>query len=113
MVGAASRAPFDDTEPRATTCVASFRKGPGSTLFTMTHWNEDQGRVSRAFDEWKPVDGDQRAFLRLGLQFAIAEYDRLWKETEQEPYCDGGPELIDSFEAKVDGLYSNDFQWML
>jgi hypothetical protein len=79
----------------------------------MTAWDEEPGRVSRAFDEWKPVDGDQRAFLRLGLQFAASEYDRLWKEADQEPHYEGGSELPDAFEAKVHGLYPNDFQWML
>lgn len=69
--------------------------------------------MSRAFDEWRLIDGDQRAFLRLGLEFATREYDRLWKESEQEPYYDGGPELIDSFEAKVDNLHKRDFDWML
>jgi hypothetical protein len=78
----------------------------------MSHWNEEQGRVSRAFDEWKLIDADQRAFLRLGLEFATRAYDRLWKESEQEPYYEGGPELPEAFEAKVDGLYQNDFDWM-
>jgi hypothetical protein len=79
----------------------------------MAHWDESRGRVSRAFDEWKLVENDQRAFLRLGLEFATREYDRLWKESEQEPYYEGGPELIDSFEAKVDNLHRHDFVWML
>jgi hypothetical protein len=78
----------------------------------VTDWNEEQGRVSRAFGEWKLIDTDQRAFLRLGLEFAASEYDRLWKETEQEPSYEGGPELPDAFEAKVDSLYQNDFDWM-
>src|SRR4051812_46716494 len=78
----------------------------------MSHWNEQQGRVSRAFDEWKLIDADQRAFLRLGIGFATREYDRLWKEASEEQYYEGGPELPDTFEAKVDGLYQNDFDWM-
>jgi hypothetical protein len=78
----------------------------------MPHWNEERGRVSRAFDEWKLIDTDQRAFLRLGLEFATKEYDRLWKEAEEEPYYEGGLELPDAFEAMVDGLYQNDFDWM-
>jgi len=78
----------------------------------MSHWNEEQGRVSRAFDEWKLIDADQRAFLRLGLEFSTREYDRLWKEAADEPYYDGGPELPDAFEAKVASLYQNDFVWM-
>jgi hypothetical protein len=79
----------------------------------VTDWDEEQGCVSRAFDEWKLVEGDQRAFLRLGIEFATREYDRLWKEAEADPYYEGRQELPDPFEAKVGGLYQNDFQWML
>lgn len=78
----------------------------------MASWDEKQGRVSRAFDDWKLIDHDQRTFLRLGLAFATSEYDRLWKESEAEPYEEGGPDLIESFEEKVDGLYQQDFDWM-
>ena len=53
-----------------------------STLPEVSDWNEEQGRVSRAFDEWKLIDIDQRAFLRLALEFANREYDRLWKNEE-------------------------------
>lgn len=93
-------------------CAAAAARADGFTLPRVSDWNEEQGQVSRAFDEWKLIDADQRAFLRLGLEFATREYDRLWKETEQEPYYQGGSELPDAFEAKVDGLYQIDFDWM-
>jgi hypothetical protein len=76
-------------------------------------WDERQGRVSRAFDEWKITERDQRTFLRLGLQFLAASYTRLWDEAGAEPYDeDSGKEQIDSFEEKVDGLHEHDFAWM-
>jgi hypothetical protein len=76
-------------------------------------WDELKGAVTRAFDEWTLVDGDIRAFLRLGLAFADAEYARISKEAEQEPSEDGYPELIDVFEARVGNLHQHDFDWML
>jgi hypothetical protein len=60
--------------------------------------------VSRAFDEWALIDRDQRAFLRLGRAFAEVEYKRLWEEAGEEPYWDGGPEQLDSFEDKIEAL---------
>jgi hypothetical protein len=75
-------------------------------------WNQKHGRVSEAFDEWKLIDRDQRTFLRLGLEFATLEYDRLWKESGEEPYEEDGPDQLDSFEEKVGGLYQQDFDWM-
>lgn len=75
-------------------------------------WCENQGRVSRAFDQWKLIDHDQRTFLRLGLEFASREYDRLWQESGQEPYDEDGPDHLESFENKVGGLHQHDFDWM-
>jgi len=79
----------------------------------MVGWDEMRGSVSQSFDEWKLIDRDQRGFLRLGLELATFEYDRLWKESGEEPYYDGGPEQIDSFEDKADGLHEHDFAWIL
>ncbi len=76
------------------------------------HWDESLARVSRAFDEWKLIDSDQGTFLRLGLAFSTAEYDRLWKVSGREPYYDGGPDHLESFEDKVGGLHQHDFDWM-
>jgi len=78
----------------------------------MRPWDERQGRVSRAFDEWKLIDRDQRTFLRLGLEFSTLEYDRLWRESGEEPYEEDGPDQLESFEDKVGGLHQYDFDWM-
>ena len=76
-------------------------------------WDERQGRVSRAFDEWKITEREQRTFLRLGLRLATASYTQLWEEAGAEPYDeDSGKEQIDAFEEKVDGLHEHDFAWM-
>jgi hypothetical protein len=76
-------------------------------------WKERQGRVSQAFDEWWLVEQDLRAFLRLGLEFAENEYNRLWQESSEEPAHEDSPELIDVFEAKVSNLHQTEFNWIL
>lgn len=43
----------------------------------MTNWDEGAGRASRAFDDWRLVEGDQRAFLALGQRFAESGYQFL------------------------------------
>lgn len=75
-------------------------------------WDEGRGRNSRAFHEWRLVEQDIRTFLRLGVAFATAEYDRLWSESGEEPYIEEGPDHLESFEAKVDGLHEHDYCWM-
>lgn len=78
----------------------------------MPSWDEQHGRVGQPFDEWKLIDRDQRAFLRLGLEFATVEYDRLWEEAGEGPYHEDGPEQLDSFEDEVNGLWEHDYAWM-
>lgn len=78
----------------------------------VANWDEKQGRVSRAFDEWKLIERDQRTFLRLGLAFATAEYDRLWELSAEEPYIEDGSDQLESFAEKADGLHQPDFDWM-
>lgn len=68
--------------------------------------------MSRAFNDWYLVDRDQRAFLGVGLLFAHNEYERLWRESGEEPGDPDGPDQLDSFEEKVDGLHEIDFTWM-
>jgi hypothetical protein len=75
-------------------------------------WDEDAGRVSRAFNDWYLIDRDQRAFLRVGLRFAHTEYERLWRESGEEPGDPDGSDQLDSFEGKVDDLHEIDFVWM-
>jgi hypothetical protein len=77
----------------------------------MATWDERRVRVSRAFDEWRLIDRDQRTFLALGLAFAGAVYDHLWKESGEEPYIEDGPDQLESFEEKVGGLHQHDFDW--
>ncbi len=78
----------------------------------MSAWDEGAGTVSRSFSEWLLTDGDQRAFLRLGLVFAGQAYDRIWKEAGGEPGDPDGPEQIDIFEERVHGLHQHDYTWM-
>lgn len=76
-------------------------------------WAEDQHRVTRSFNDWILVDFDIRAFLRNGLDFSHAEYDRIWKESGEEASEDGFPEHIDVFEKRVNYLHGYEFDWML
>ena len=75
-------------------------------------WDERAGRVSQAYSDWTLIDHDQRAFLRLGLRFGREVYDRLWDESGDEPGDPDGPDHVDSFNAKIDGLWPHDFEWM-
>lgn len=78
----------------------------------MSAWDEAAGRVSRSFNDWFLLDGDQRAFLRLGLAFAEEIYKRIWDEAGRDPADPDGPEQIDTFEERVDGLHQHDYEWM-
>jgi hypothetical protein len=79
----------------------------------MAEWSEKEGKVSQAFNDWFFVEADQRSFLRLGLEFARENYARFWKEAGEEPWYDDGPEQLEVFEDRVDGLHEADFEWML
>ena len=75
-------------------------------------WDERQGRVSRAFNDWLMIDRDQRAFLAFGLRAASQAYDRVWDEAAHEPGDPDGPELVDVFDDRVNGLWPHDYEWM-
>jgi hypothetical protein len=79
---------------------------------SVSAWNESAGRVTRSFDDWLLVDRDQRTFLRKGLEFSKEVYDGIWNEIAEQPGDPDGPELPDLFHDAVDGLWSNDFEWM-
>jgi hypothetical protein len=74
-------------------------------LSAMT-WNEQTGNATRAFTEWGWVDQDIRAYLKVGLQLAEPEYDRLRAEFESSSPDDG-------FEVDIAGLNYEYYQWML
>ena len=75
-------------------------------------WSEKEGHVSDAFNDWRFVEADQRSFLRLGLKFSRESYARIWREAGEEPWYDDGPEQLDVFQDRVDGLHEADFEWM-
>lgn len=75
-------------------------------------WDESAGRVSRAFNDWALTERDQRSFLKLGLRFARDTYNRLWEEAGGEPSDPDGPDQVDSFDDKIDGLWPHDYEWM-
>lgn len=78
----------------------------------MSSWEERAGRVSQSFNDWHFIDEAQRVFLRLGLAFAEETYKRIWDEAGGEPRDPDGPEQIDIFEKRVQGLHQHDYVWM-
>lgn len=78
----------------------------------MSPWDEAAGRVSQSFNDWFLIDGDQRAFLGLGLAFAKEAYERIWDDAGREPADPDGAEQIDIFEKRVHGLHQHDYEWM-
>ena len=75
-------------------------------------WDERQGRVSRAFDEWTLIEHDQRAFLRVGLRMAREKYDAYWDEASRRPGNPENDDHVGAFERRVDGLWPHDYEWM-
>ena len=89
------------------------RSVPNYSCITVSNpWSESAGRVTSAFNEWFLVDQDQRAFLKLALEFSRECFDRRWRESGEEPLKDDGREQVDVFEERVYGLYDHDFTWM-
>lgn len=76
-------------------------------------WNDNEGTVSRAFDDWKLVHQDIRAFMRLGLRFSTEAYDAIWERISHEPAEDDSSDIPELFHREVEGLWQNDFKWML
>ncbi len=81
-------------------------------------WNEDSGTVSRAFDDWKWNDRENRAFLRLSSQWSDKAYQQTWNEAEEsfaarfDPDRHYGDEHLDIFEDAVDGLWPHSYTWI-
>ena len=72
-------------------------------------WDESRGRVTEAFVLWEFIDCDQRAFLRFGLRIARETHERLWEEAAAEPGDPDGPELVDVYHDRIDGLWLPDY----
>ncbi|MFJ2007914.1 hypothetical protein [Streptomyces chartreusis] len=81
-------------------------------------WNEASGTVSRAFDDWKGNDRENRAFLRLSAQWSDKAYQQTWDEAQAsfsarfDPYRHYGDEHVDMFDDAVDGLWPTDYAWI-
>jgi hypothetical protein len=71
----------------------------------------DSSETTRAFNEWRWVDRDQRAFLTFGLKFARDAYERLWDQVGKEP-SDGESDQEEVFDRRVGGLWPHDYDWM-
>lgn len=66
-----------------------------------------------AFDEWRDIDQDIRAFLVLTHDWSTKGYEAAWEEAGNTPAWDDGPELDAIFSQKVGGLWPHDHEWML
>jgi hypothetical protein len=81
-------------------------------------WNEADGQVSRAFEDWKWSDRENRAFLRLSAQWSSAAYKQAWTEAQEDlaarfdPDRHYGDEYVDLFDHAVDGLWPTDYSWI-
>ncbi|MFF7764290.1 hypothetical protein [Streptomyces griseorubiginosus] len=81
-------------------------------------WNEDSGTVSRAFDDWKWNDRENRAFLRLSAQWSDKAYQQTWDEAQEsfaarfDPDRHYGDEHVDMFDDAVDGLWPTAYTWI-
>jgi hypothetical protein len=82
-------------------------------------WNESNGTVSRAFDEWRLTERSVRAFLRLSAAWSEVGYAKSWAQAEEslaevfDPDRHYGDEHVDMFHDSVDGLWPTDYTWML
>ncbi|MFH9821492.1 hypothetical protein [Streptomyces sp. NPDC017230] len=82
-------------------------------------WNEAHGTVSRAFDDWRQVDAENRAFLKLTSEWSAEAYERKWKQAEEalsdvfDPEVHYGDEHVDMFDDAVGGLWPFSHQWMV
>ncbi|MGW6925198.1 hypothetical protein ACWGA9_28685 [Streptomyces sp. NPDC054950] len=81
-------------------------------------WNEDSGTVSRAFDDWKWNDRENRAFLRLSAQWSDNAYRQTWDDAQEsfaarfDPDRHYGDEHVDMFDDAVDGLWPTAYAWI-
>ncbi|MFF2173150.1 hypothetical protein [[Kitasatospora] papulosa] len=81
-------------------------------------WNEDSGTVSRAFEDWKWNDRENRAFLQLSAQWSERAYQQAWDEAEEamnrrfDPDRHYGDEHVDIFDDAVDGLWPHTYTWI-
>jgi hypothetical protein len=71
------------------------------------------GSVSVAYDEWSLVDRDIRAFLRLSLRMSRLFYNSTWSNIVASPSSGDDVGLPDLFEKATEGLYEQQFEWML
>ncbi|MFD3976335.1 hypothetical protein [Streptomyces cyaneofuscatus] len=81
-------------------------------------WSEDDGTVSRTFDDWKWNERENRAFLRLSAQWSEGAYKQAWEEAENsfsahfDPHRHYGDEHVDIFDDSVDGLWPHSYAWI-
>jgi hypothetical protein len=82
-------------------------------------WDPEQGTVSRAFDDWQPVDADIRSFLDKTVQWVTAAHNAAWTDAETEARKIFDPERHETdlpvhlYMGKVSRLWPDDHLWMI
>lgn len=82
-------------------------------------WDEDAGRVTRAFDEWRFAIEDIRAFMHLAGVWGRKGYEAAREEAKADFQRDFDPdrndpsEQINYFDRGVSGLWPVGYDWML
>jgi hypothetical protein len=75
-------------------------------------WNESRGVVTRAFDRWRITESDIRRFLTLTTRWMDERYQDLWDEVSARPGSEDDDQS-DVFHREVDGLWPEDYHWMM
>jgi len=70
------------------------------------------GNATRAYDEWRMINRDQRAYLGLTLKWMNERFEAVWQEIQESPAGEDSPEAIDVFDKLV-GIEPLDWEWML
>jgi hypothetical protein len=74
--------------------------------------DNEWGSVTAAWEEWSYVDRDQRTWTAQTLAWAQERYDDEWQKIKHSPGNPDGPEPIDLFYDRLDGLMPHEHEWM-
>lgn len=85
----------------------------------MSGWDQEHGTVSRAFDDWRLVEADIRAFWTLTTRWVQAAHSEAWASAESKARDIFDPERHDTdlawdmYLGKVNQLPVDDHLWMV
>lgn len=85
----------------------------------VSEWNMENGRVSRAFDEWKSVEDEIGAFLRVTVRWVTSAHADAMNAAEAQAEKIFNPELydidlpVDLYTQEVGPLWPDNHLWMV